>query len=125
MKVIIAGSRNFSDYSALKKKIDEFQQKHQITEIVSGGAEGADRLGEIYAEENGIPVEIFPADWSKNGKAAGPIRNRQMANYADALLAVWDGSSKGTKNMIEEMHKLKKPVFVAMFNFSLTTGYTE
>lgn len=114
MKVIIAGSREFTDYNLLKTKIDYMRNNGQfkIDEIVSGTARGADRLGEQYAADNNISVKQFPADWDTHGKAAGHIRNKQMAEYADALIAVWDGKSKGTKNMIETMNKLKKPTYV-------------
>lgn len=101
MKTIIAGSRNFSDYDALKTICD----KHQITEVVCGGAKGADALGERYAQENNIPVKYFRADWDKYGRSAGPIRNEQMAQYADFLIAFWDGQSKGTDNMIRNAKK--------------------
>ena len=70
-------------------------------EIVSGTANGADKLGEKFAKENGYPIKQFPADWDKNGKGAGYIRNAQMAEYADALIVFWDGKSKGTKHMID------------------------
>ena len=120
MKTIIAGSRDFKDYDLLKKQVNYYRTyKGIITEIVSGCARGADALGEQYALENGIQLKYFPADWDKHKKAAGPIRNRQMAEYADALIAVWDGSSRGTKNMIDEMHKLNKPVFVIMTNMEI------
>ncbi len=114
MKVIIAGSREFTDYNLLKEKVDYMRTngKFVIDEIVSGTARGADQLGEDYAANNDIPVKEFPADWNTHGKAAGHIRNKQMAEYADALIAVWDGKSKGTKNMIETMNKLKKPTYV-------------
>lgn len=59
-----------------------------------------------------IPVKRFPADWDRHGRAAGPIRNCQMAQYADALIAIWDGKSRGTKNMIDEMNKCGKPVLI-------------
>lgn len=112
MKTIIAGCRGFNDYKLLKEKVDYYRKDHVITEVVSGTARGADYLGEEYANENGIPIKSFPADWDNYGKAAGPIRNRQMAEYADVLIAVWDGKSKGTNNMIIEMNKLMKPVFL-------------
>lgn len=112
MKTIIAGSRTFNDAHLLKDKLDAYRKEHTITEIVSGGASGADSLGEAYAVLNGIQIKMFNADWNTHGKAAGPIRNRQMADYADVLIAVWDGKSKGTKNMVEEMNKRKKPVFI-------------
>ena len=112
MKVIIAGSR---DVTALYLVEDaSLMSKFDITEVVSGGARGVDRLGEIFAEKNGLPVKVFPADWTKFGKSAGHRRNREMAQYADALVAVWDGVSPGTKGMILEMKKLKKLVFIGL-----------
>jgi len=72
-----------------------------ITEVVSGGAKGVDRLGELWAQKRNIPITRFPAEWNKYGKRAGYIRNKEMALYADALLAIWDGESKGTKHMID------------------------
>jgi hypothetical protein len=78
------------------------------TEIVSGTAQGVDRLGEKWAEANNIPVTKMPGDWNKYGKAAGPIRNSEMAKYCDAALVIWDGNSPGSKNMILNMRKLCK-----------------
>ena len=107
-RVIIAGTRTFSDYSLLAeyadKKLAEVSKKDSI-EIVSGGASGADALGERYAKERGYYIRRFDAEWKRYGRAAGPRRNKQMAEYADALLAYWDGKSRGTKNMIEEAKK--------------------
>lgn len=77
-----------------------------ITEIVSGGAIGADRLGMRFAREFDYRLTIFYPGWEKYNKAAGFIRNKKMANYADALIAFWDGKSRGTFNMIEEAGKL-------------------
>lgn len=104
-KVIIAGGREFSDYALLCESCDKFLcQKHQTHDIVviSGTARGADILGERYAHERGYAVEKYPADWNRDGKAAGPIRNAQMAKVADTLIAFWDGQSKGTANMIDQ-----------------------
>ena len=102
-KVIIAGGRYFNDYALLCEKCDSIlsqkRQSHSVV-IVSGTARGADTLGERYAQERGYAVERFPADWEHAGKAAGFIRNAQMASVADALIAFWDGQSKGTANMI-------------------------
>ena len=105
MKVIIAGSRAFQDYELLKSTCDKMLEHVQDVEIVSGTANGADKLGEKYAAENGFPVKQFPADWANLGKRAGFVRNSQMAEYADALIAFWDGKSKGTKMMIEIAQK--------------------
>jgi hypothetical protein len=75
-------------------------QIQEPIEIVSGGARGADMMGENYGALRGYPVKIFPANWDEHGKGAGILRNAQMALYADALIAFWDGESKGTYNMI-------------------------
>ncbi|MBQ3698311.1 MAG: DUF2493 domain-containing protein [Prevotella sp.] len=103
-RVIIAGGRDFNDYQLLKAKCDAIlankRQTHSII-IVSGTARGADSLGERYAHERAYTIERHPANWDSDGKAAGPIRNAQMADVADALIAFWDGRSRGTRNMID------------------------
>ena len=98
MKTIIAGSRTITDYSLLMDVLDSVTW--EITEVISGGARGVDRLGEQYANKNNIPIKRFPAQWTKYGKRAGFLRNKEMAEYADALIAVWDGESKGTQHML-------------------------
>ena len=106
VRIIIAGTRRFNDYRLLRRILSEAAgtyPKEQL-EIISGGAKGADGLGELFAERNNLKLTRFPADWNRHGKAAGPIRNRQMAEYAgkDGLLvAFWDEESRGTRNMIE------------------------
>ena len=110
MKTIIAGSRHITDSSVLIAAIAA--SGFEITEVVSGGARGVDALGERYADFAGIPVALFPPDWKRHGRAAGPIRNRQMAEYGDALIAIWDGKSRGTKNMIETARDLGLEVYV-------------
>jgi hypothetical protein len=101
VKVIIAGGRTFNDYDLLCRKADVFLSRQSEVEIVSGAAKGADKLGEKYAEERGHEVTLFPADWGTFGNAAGYRRNVEMAVYGDALIAFWDGDSKGTKHMID------------------------
>lgn len=113
MKLIIAGSRHlnvplqFIDWCVDLMDIED----GSIEEVVSGGARGVDKSGEWAADYFDIPVKLFPADWNKHGHAAGPIRNKQMAEYADALLLIWDGESKGSANMKKEMQKLNKPIY--------------
>lgn len=117
MKVIIAGSRKSSyPFARVVSAANESGWIGQMTEVVSGGAEGIDESAEAWARAYKIPCKRFPADWKKHGRAAGPIRNREMAAYADALIAVWDGESKGAANMILEMHRQGKPVFVWRVN---------
>jgi hypothetical protein len=110
MRVIVAGSREGFVARNVFEAIEE--SKFTITEIVSGTARGVDTDGEYYARCNKLPLKQFPANWNLYGKAAGYIRNKEMALYADALVAVWDGKSPGTKNMIETMKSLNKPVYV-------------
>lgn len=107
-KVIIAGSRGFSNYKLLKEQCNKFLREKRKTSniiVVSGHARGADTLGEKYAQDEGFALEIYPAQWKKFGKRAGYRRNEQMAEVADALIAFWDGSSKGTKHMIDIMNE--------------------
>lgn len=100
-RVIIAGGRDFNDYPLLKATMDKLlvNIKDDIT-VLCGQARGADTLGERYAKEKGYTVSYYPADWERYGKYAGYLRNEQMAQNADALVAFWDGKSHGTKNMI-------------------------
>ena len=107
MKVIVAGSRTIKNYDAVINILQ--QSKFEITEIVSGNAYGIDKLGERYAEENNIPTKIFKADWKGLGKKAGYVRNKEMGDYADALICIWDGHSKGTKHMLDIAHDLDLP----------------
>lgn len=102
IKVIIAGSRKITDYALIKDKLNAIlaNQLPDI-EIVSGGASGVDSLGERYAKEYGLVLQIFKAEWNKYGKSAGFKRNILMAQYGTYLIAFWDGLSKGTKHMIE------------------------
>jgi len=100
-RVIIAGGRKFDDYTLLKSKCDHYLLKQETVIIVSGKAKGADTLGEQYAQECDFDIKEFPADWNKYGKRAGYLRNQEMANYADGLIAFWNGESKGTKHMID------------------------
>jgi hypothetical protein len=110
MKVIIAGGRDIEDYNLLLEAVD--QSDFNITEVVCGMAKGVDLMGMRWAEENGIPVKEFPANWSKFHRAAGPIRNDQMAKYAEALIAIMKPGSKGTANMVKLAHKNRLRVFV-------------
>ena len=114
MKIIIAGLRNFTDYNLLKTTINNLLDKSNITitEVVSGGANGVDKLGEQYATEYNIPIRRFNADWNKYGNAAGPIRNKQMAEYADRLIAFWDNKSRGTGSMIKLAKNNKLKVYI-------------
>lgn len=119
LKVIIAGSRGFHDYYYLRDSMNQLGLS--IDEIVSGCAEGADKLGIRYAREKGIPVKEFPAEWDVYGpKLAGKIRNAEMATYADYLVAFTLGTP-GTAHMIKTMKKLEKPFTVFDLSQKSTT----
>jgi hypothetical protein len=108
MRTIIAGTRTLVDYSLVEKAIFNAECIGiNITEIVSGRATGIDKLGEFYANKHNIPIKMFPAEWDRYGISAGYIRNKQMAEYADASIIIWDGISKGTKHMINLGDKYK------------------
>jgi hypothetical protein len=117
IKVIIAGSRDFDNYNELCKFCDYVLQNQKEIEIVSGTARGADQLGEKYAIEREYPIKQFPADWSI-GKSAGYIRNEEMAKYADALIAFWDGKSKGTEHMINLAKKYKLKIKINYYGMA-------
>lgn len=110
MRTIIAGSRSARSMLELEAAIRKCGW--QITTVISGGARGADRLGEQWARRHGIPVEVFPADWDKHGKSAGYIRNKEMADKAEALIALWDGESRGTNDMIWQAQVRRLPVHI-------------
>lgn len=130
MKVIIAGGRNFQDYNLLRDTCDYMLHDQKEIEVVSGKAYGADELGEVYAKGREYKIKEFPADWTdfsepcvikvnkkgeKYNALAGLKRNERMAQYADALIAFWDGKSTGTKDMIERARKHGLKVKVQMY----------
>lgn len=118
MKVIIAGSRSFVDYTKLVEFCDSVLKDQTDITIVSGCARGADMLGQMYADEKGYPVLKYPADWDKYGKSAGYLRNEEMAKVGDMLIAFWDGESKGTQHMINlgKKHNLKIEICNTLHN---------
>lgn len=117
MRVIIAGGRDVQRDLAeilVRKAIQESGWEDQITEVVHGAAPGIDSAAHEVCRDK-WPVKPVPADWKKHGKSAGPIRNRQMAGMADGLIAIWDGRSRGTKNMIETAERMGLKVFVMRY----------
>jgi hypothetical protein len=120
-KLIVAGGRDFNDYKLLSRKVSAIRKVvwseflADDLEIVSGGARGADRLGERWAKENHASMKQFPADWDRLGKRAGFVRNEQMAKYADSLIAFWDSKSAGTGHMINLARKYKLNVMIVRY----------
>lgn len=114
-KLVIAGSRDFQDYSLLCETVDRHLKNkagNKTITIISGTANGADQLGERCAKEKGYKLEYYPADWEHYGNAAGPLRNTQMAKAADDVIVFWDGKSAGTKNMMEAAERENVPCTV-------------
>ncbi len=99
-KVIVAGGRDLDDEQLVIRTLEDLYGDYRYVEVVSGGSRGADRHGEAWAAWRDFPVKKFPADWDTHKNAAGPIRNEQMAKYAEVLVAFWDGKSPGTRGMI-------------------------
>lgn len=110
-KLIIAGSRTIRpSFTAICDYIKYFGIQN-IKEVVSGGAEGVDQEGEHWASHMGLSVKRFDPNWSTHGKAAGPMRNKAMSQYGDALLLIWNGESKGSANMKKEAEAYKLPIY--------------
>lgn len=103
MRTIIAGSRDFTNFEYMQGYMATLPPWVELTEIVSGGARGPDTMAIDWAKLHNKPCKVFHAEWDRLGKKAGPIRNAEMAVYADALIAFWDGQSVGTKHMIDLM----------------------
>lgn len=114
MRVIIAGTRDLTEYSDTYEAIKESGWAHDIDTVLCGGARGPDLLGERWAKEHigQENIERYPANWNKYGKRAGYVRNQEMAMNADALIAVWDCKSKGTAHMIEIANEFELDVFI-------------
>ena len=114
MKLIIAGSRTYTNYGAVEYAMRDLRPAR----ILSGGADGVDALGEQWARRHGVPLTIYPANWERHGKAAGPIRNAEMARNADALLLLWDGQSSGSRNMLETAWRHGLIGFVGRYGYT-------
>lgn len=125
MKVVIAGTRTFNDQDIFDQVMSNLDI--DVTGVISGhckryvdGVEilTPDRMGEIWATVNKIPLELYPANWEKYGRYAGPIRNKEMAAIADYAIVFWDGQSRGSYSMIKEMNKLNKPLLVHVYDWN-------
>lgn len=117
VRVVVAGSRGFSDYELLKRTLDEDLKEYDYSEIeiVSGEADGADKLGERYQEEHGCALKQFPPDWDRFGDSAGHRRNADMAYYGDWVYCFWDGISSGTRGMVNVSRRAGKKVKVIRY----------
>lgn len=118
-RVIVAGGRDFTNRKLLADTLNDYVESlpdSYAVSLVSGMAKGADLMAWDFGRENNIEMHAFPADWETHGRGAGFIRNVQMAEFADALIAFWDGESRGTKHMIQTMNERSKPVTVIPYS---------
>ena len=117
-KLLVAGSRGFTDTARLAKEIMNLadnELRDFSVGIVTGMARGADLMAYQFAKEHNVICHKFPADWARHDRRAGFIRNEEMGVFSDGLLAFWDGESRGTKHMIEYMRKLGKDVRIIYY----------
>jgi len=122
MRLAIVGSRNFNNKSLMAHYLAMIMLSYQDSElgvpdveIISGGASGADAMGEKFAHIYQVPITVFRPKWNELGKSAGFIRNKQIVDACDMVLAFWDGNSKGTKHTIDLAKEAKKPTFIVYF----------
>lgn len=118
MKVIIAGGRDITDTAQVVMLIEQcvFEHNMIIDEVVCGTQRGVDSIGEVWAEYHGIPVKKFKPDWDRLGRSAGPSRNAAMADYGDVAIVIWDGSSPGSRNMINQMKQRGKMYYEYIYD---------
>ena len=114
MKIGVVGSRGFNNYKLLKDTLDKYLS--EATVIVSGGAKGADSLGERWANENGLETLIHLPNWDKHGKSAGFLRNYKIIEDSNIIIAFWDGLSRGTEHTIYNARAEDKEVIIVYFN---------
>ena len=114
MRIVIGGCRYYEDYRGFCDFVERCIENEEKAEIVilSGHCAGVDLMAERYAIERGLALEIVPANWAKYGRAAGPVRNKQMVEKADVVIAFWDGRSKGTASLLQCAKKLEKRVYL-------------
>lgn len=109
----VVGSRTFNDYSKMCSVLDHYKEEGVgIGRIVSGGAQGADKLAQRYADEHGILFLLLEAQWNKNGREAGFIRNRSIVANSDRVVAFWDGKSPGTRDTIQKCRAANVPISI-------------
>lgn len=115
IKLAIVGSRTFDNLSIFEKVMNQIKEKYEIVKVISGGAEGADDYGEVWADNHNIEKQIFYPDWKKHGKCAGFLRNIDIIKNCDMCVAFWDGKSHGTKHDIDMCDEFGKTCIVVNF----------
>ena len=110
MRVLVCGGRDYTDAKRVREELDALDAEERIRYVIEGEATGADTLAREWADLRWVPVLKFPADWNKHGKAAGPIRNKQMLDEGRPDLVVAFPGGRGTANMIEQAERAGVPV---------------
>ena len=118
MKVLVCGGRSFDDLPLFDRRMDELHQRYKFTAVVHGGASGADTMAQFWAGFNGLPIEVYHANWKKHGKAAGPIRNQRMIDEAKPDVVVAFAGGRGTADM--KKRALAAGIGVFTFDESIT-----
>lgn len=111
-RIAIVGSRSFTNYNAVEDFVLPRLSIEEIDLVVSGGANGADYLGKLFAMRNRLPFREIRADWREYGKRAGFLRNIEIVNAVDMVFAFWNGDSKGTKHTIDRAHENDIPCYI-------------
>ena len=114
MKLLVCGSCSYTNYREFEGLLSAYLHEKRPTEIISGGAGGADSLASIYCHRHGIPNTVVKPDWKTLGRGAGFARNLEMLSMVDSVVAFWDGQSKGTKHTIDSAQRLG--LFVIVYN---------
>lgn len=115
MNLGIVGSRKFNDEKLLFDTLNKFHDRYPVGKVITGGAKGADKLAEKWADSCNIQCDIYLPEWERYGKSAGIIRNARIVAESDGVIAFWDGESKGTKNSIERAEKDDKLLDIIRF----------
>ena len=116
MQLLIAGGRDFDDYELLCSVVDRYRGEHRVKRIVSGGAGGADRLGERYAKRHHLPILRIKPEWDRHGRAAGILRNQDLVDAADHVICFWDEKSKGTQDTIKKTRRANKSLEIVVYS---------
>jgi hypothetical protein len=111
-KIAVVGSRSYNDTEKIRLVLSTILEHHGKFIMVSGGCKGPDLIAETWAKENNIDTVIFLPNWKKYGRAAGPIRNKDIVNECNYLIAFWDQKSKGTKSSIKQCEKTQTPYMI-------------
>lgn len=119
MILSVSGSRCWTDYALIKRILDFYREHHEVELVVHGGAEGADSLCQRYADENGIPCQVVRPDYATHGRRAPLVRNGDIVESGEALIAFWDGESRGTMDAMHKALNLRRTVYLVRVDGSV------